>query len=643
MSVLSTAHRERINKILAYSFRPKPRLKISEWSARYRYLAAGASAESGKFQIDRVPYQREMLDDPIDPEVSETFWMIAAQMGKSESMNSIIGYYIDQDPAPILIVYPTLDGGAKYSKKKLTPMINATPRLRDKVRDPRSRDSGNTILDKSFQGGDLTIVGANSPAGLRQLSKKIILCDEIDTYEPTPEGDPIELADARAETFHDAVFLRLSTPTFKGASRIETGFERSDQQYWFCPCHLCGEYQRLTWDMIKWESGKEKEAWMECKSCGGKWQDHHRIQAIQAGEWRATAPFKGVRGRHLNGLYRLIGKKKSYQTYLHEFVAKFKQANAKGREGLMVWVNTFLAETFEDEVEKIDDDSLLKRREPYTPQTLPDDVLYLTAGVDCQVDRLEVEIMGWGQDHENWGIHYVILPGSPLKPDVWQDLDNLLEQTYTTKSGYQLKVRSTCIDSGGEKGVTETVYRYCKPRFRKGIFAVKGGKTREAPVVPQNPTRNNKLKCPVYVLGTASAKDYIFTCLQIEDHGPNYLHFPESLDCGYDGTYFKGLTAEEKRTKIEKGKRTTYYHQTRTRNEPIDLRVYALAARLIRNPNYTALRKKRAQDLPKQKDYQLKDPDEAPEPQEEQEKPKPKPKRRPRQRIKKGKTWATRI
>lgn len=630
---ISPDHRARITRILSYCFRPKPRLKISEWAGKYRYLAAGASAESGKFHLDRVPYQRDMLDDPLDPEVTESFWMIAAQMGKSESMNSIIGYYIDQDPSPILVVYPTLDGGAKYSKKKLTPMINATPRLRDKVRDPRARDSGNTILDKEFPGGDLTIVGANSPAGLRQLSKKIILKDEIDTYQPTPEGDPCELADARAETFHDAVFLNLSTPTFKGASRIETGFEKSDKQYWFCPCHLCGEHQTLTWDMVKWDSGQESEAWMECKHCGGKWEDHHRIRAIQSGEWRSTAPFKGVRGRHLNGLYRLIGKKKAYSTFLHEFVVKFRQAKSKGREGLMVWVNTFLAETFEDEVEKIDDDAMLKRRESYTQQTLPDDAVVLTAAVDCQVDRLELEIVAWGPDHENWGVLYTQLPGSPLKPEVWEDLEHQLDQTFKTKSGFPLKVASTCIDSGGEEGLTETVYRICKPRFRKRWFAIKGSRTREAAIVPKNPSHNNKIKCPVFVLGTASAKDHIFTCLGIEDPGPNYMHFPDNPTAGYDGQYFKGLTAEEKRVKIEKGKRTTYYHQVRKRNEPLDLRVYNLAARLILNPNYTRLRKNRAQNLPDKKEYVIKDPSDPPET-KKRKRPTPKP-------VKKGKGWIT--
>ena len=230
-------------------FKPPPKMNVAEWAEAYRYLGRAVSPEAGKFRLDRLPYQREPMEAFTDETVGETVLMWAAQMGKTELLLNAVGYHIHMNPSPMLAVYPTLDTARKWSTKKLALMLRETPVLHGTVKDPRSRDSGNTVLSKDYAGGFLVIAGSNSAASLRQISCRVVLQDEIDSYEASAgtEGDPCLLADARASNFHDATLIKASTPTIKGASRIEKYFEDSDQRYWFCPCPHCSTFHRLEW------------------------------------------------------------------------------------------------------------------------------------------------------------------------------------------------------------------------------------------------------------------------------------------------------------------------------------------------------------------------------------------------------------
>lgn len=566
--------------------RKPPRLTVSEWCDRHLYLPREGNAEPGKYRITRMPYQRAMLDDALDSSAQEVVWMIASQLGKTACLVGITSYFIHQDPTAILVVYPTLDSAKSWSREKLTPTLKETPALRGLVRDARSRDSENTTLNKKFPGGNITVCGANSPSGLRQRSKRVVIQDEIDAFEVNSEGDPMKQADKRAETFHNAVKIKASTPTIKGASRIEALYKDSDQQQWFCPCPRCGQHQTLKWSQVKWPDGKPEEACYECEHCKAALTDGDRISMILNGEWRPTAPFKGIRGRHMNGLYRVIGRKKSSRSYLHEFAMEAIAAKHRGKFDIMVWVNTFLAETFEDQAEKIEASGLMKRAEAYGPE-LPDDVLVLTAGVDVQKDRLEVEIVGWGKGDESWGVLYAVIPGNALMPATWCELDTLLSKQWQTVSGRSLHITAACVDSGD---FTQEVYTYAKPRFARRIFAVKGSNTAGDPIV-SSLRRSNRMRCPVYRIGTDQAKGLIYGRLKIEEPGPGYMHFPQDRKFGFDENYFSMLTAEEIRTEFHKGFPRRVWIKTRPRNEALDCRVYATAALAILQPDWGLLSK----------------------------------------------------
>ena len=520
------------------------------------------------------------MESLTDPAAASTVLMWGAQMGKTEVLLNTIGYFIDAQPAPMLIVYPTLDVSRKFSQKKLTPMLEESPRIKDAVRDPRTRDSGNTILSKEFRGGSLVVAGSNSPASLRQLSCRVIVQDEIDSFEPSAgaEGDPCFLADARATNFHDAVFLKASTPTIRGASRIEAMFEESDQRHWHCPCPHCGEFQTLKWSQVKWPQDRPEEAYYLCEHCEREINDTQRVQMVMAGKWVATHPERRARGYHLSGLYRIMGRKRQFNSYLHEFAVQFLEAKHKGRESLKVWTNTFLAETWEEKGERVSLTDAMERAEDYKTDPLPAGVGVLTCAVDVQKDRLEYEVMGWGIAEESWGVLRGAIHGDPEKLEVWKDLDDLLSRKWMHPSGSRLSIAAACIDSGW---ATASVYRFCKPRQQRRIYAVKGSNQHGAPLISKRFLKTGRTT--LFMVGGDVAKDSIFARLKNKEAGPRYMHFPKGY--GYTEEFYRQLTAEEVRTRMKNGFPIRYYKKLRERNEALDIRVYNMAALEILNPN----------------------------------------------------------
>ena len=193
------------------------------------------------------------MDAISDPLMRDVVVMAGAQVGKTEMLLNCIGFHVAHDPAPILLVQPTLEMAQAFSKDRLAPMLRDTPTLRGKVKDPRSRDANNTTTHKVFQGGHISLVGSNSPSGLASRPIRIVLCDEVDRYPASAgsEGDPIQLARKRSATFWNRKIAMVSTPTNKGASRIEAAFEESDKRYFFVPCEDCGFEQRLVWSNVR--------------------------------------------------------------------------------------------------------------------------------------------------------------------------------------------------------------------------------------------------------------------------------------------------------------------------------------------------------------------------------------------------------
>lgn len=516
------------------------------------------------------------MDSISDPSIKDIVIMAGSQIGKTEMLLNIVGYHISQDPAPMLVVQPTLEMAQSFSKDRLAPMLRDTPCLKGKVKDPRSRDANNTTTHKVFPGGHVSLVGSNSPSGLASRPIRIVLCDEVDRYPPSAgsEGDPIQLARKRSATFWNRKIVMVSTPTNKGASRIEQAFEESDKRYYYVPCEDCGEEQVLKWSNVKWEKDKPETASYICEGCGSVWDDAKRFRAIRNGKWSAAEVFKGVAGFHISGLY-------SSWTPLSDGVRDFLSAK-KMTETLRVWTNTYLAESWEDQGERVDDFAVAERSEPFG-ELLDSNILVITCGVDVQDDRIELEIVGWGKEEESWSIDYRTLYGDPSTPQLWNDLDIILKSTYKTEDDRTIGIRATCIDSGGH--YTQAVYNFVRPREGKRIFAIKGMAGETRPIVSR-PTRNNIGKIRLFTLGVDNIKELIFSRLKITEVGAGYCHFPDDRP----DEYFKQLASSEKIvTRFHKGFPRREFVKTRTRNEALDCRVYSIGAFSILNLNLNAI------------------------------------------------------
>jgi len=342
------------------TLRPPPELTISDWADQNRRLSSEASAEPGQWRTSRAEYQRGIMDAISDANVETVVIISAAQCGKTEAQLCAVGYHIDQDPAPIMVVMPTERDAETWSKDRFSPMARDTPCLTGKIADPKSRDGNNKILHKRFPGGHLTIVGANAPSGLASRPIRLLMCDEVDRYpfSAGAEGDPVNLAKKRTVTFWNRKIVLVSTPTNKDASRIETAYEESDQRQYHVPCPECGTEQVLVWPQVQWEKNADgthrpETAKYHCVHCDAAWRDEVRWAVVRKGHWQANEPFAGIAGFHLNEIY-------SPWVRLEAMVKAFLSARAGGDEAMKTFVNTSLGESWVESGEAPDWQRLLR-------------------------------------------------------------------------------------------------------------------------------------------------------------------------------------------------------------------------------------------------------------------------------------------
>lgn len=546
------------------------------------------------------------MEAPTDPSVQVTVLIGASQvMGKTEIFNNVLGYHMDWEPRSCVVMYPQIDSAEKYSKKKFTPMVEASPCLARIVKPARTRDSGNTILAKDFRGGSIYFVGANSPASLRGASGAVLLGDEVDSNPPScgAEGDPLELLFKRGESFPRCVKMLASTPTIKGQSVIWEWWESSDQQFWFVPCAKCGQHQVLTWKQVVWPKGEPEKCELVCSVCAGTLNDRQRLEMYFAGEWLATRPFNGVRGFHLNGIYVPWPCHKGFSNRLHQMASEHLRAVKKGEAALQVWTNTFLCELWDVKAEEIDHKPLLERAEGYTPETVPEEVIIVMAAIDVQKDRLECESVGLGEDDETWGIEFRKFYGDTEQDVVWQDLANhLASRRYKRPDGVELPITATAIDMRHKPHKVRALVQRSGLARCFPVYGVGG----DSPILVT--TRFNKhYRLRTFAVCDRLAKDTLFARLRIQEPGPRFMHYPKGQ--GYGEEYFLQLTAEVLKTRKVRGVTVARYEKVRERNEALDIRKYFLAAVDILKPNLTAIARNLNREVGKAgsaKEYQLK-------------------------------------
>lgn len=586
---------------------PPPKLTVSEWADATRLLPETSGARGAKWRTDTVPYLRGIMDAVHEPGITKIAVMKCHQVGGSESLHNVVGYFIEHDPCPMLFVHPTAAVAEEWSKERLADMIRSTPALAAVVREkrtPRGKggEDGSTLQLKMFPGGFLALGGANTPNTFARRSVRIAIGDDVDRFPAVvgEEGDPADLLHNRTTSFYDGLSLYVSTPTIKGG-RIDALYQRSDQRRFMVTCPQCGHENYLTWGdparfRVGFDDRRPETARLECAAeehggCGVHlFEPERRLMIAEAGRrpdhgWRATATAKdrGVVGFHLPAMVSTLGS-----VTLESLVEKWLSARERGKESLRVFVNTALAEGWEERGTRMDPHALMSRREDYGPGVeVPAPAVVLTAGVDVQDNRFELSVLGWGPAGERWLVDHRVVPGDPKRVETRTALLEALTRRYAHASGHQLPISTTCVDTGF---ATEDIYDFVLAYQARRIYATKGigGRSGEPIVGKASEKRYGKSPRPVrlYPVNVDDAKGDVLNSLTLAAPGPGYMHLPLGLDTVHE-EYLAQLCAEHRETRYNRGGVATHFVWVldRERNEALDCAVLALAGFRLLNPN----------------------------------------------------------
>jgi phage terminase large subunit GpA-like protein len=608
---------------------------VPEWADRYRHLAKGAGSRSGRWRTATVEVARGPMLAVTEPGVHTISAMVCTQLMKTALLENVFGYFAHLDPCPILLLQPKEAAAEQFSKERITPMVRATPVLRDLVGSAKTRNAEETLLFKSFPGGFLALAGAGSPDNLARRPIRVLLCDEVDKYVVTREGEPIDIAEERLASFDlNWLSLRACSPTVEGSSRIEAAEAASDQRRASLACPHCGHRQFLDFFRhVHWDKPegvhRPETARIYCEACGTGWSEGDRLRALTTARWHQTRPFTccGERQAPLDAYearWRALPKQggtaaavettwqwwagRRYAVYratcrhcgawavpnqhagfqaskLYSPWQRDKPADVAAKwlaaqgdeEKLQVWWNTQAARPYRQHTGKALALDALIRRAKNWPGVVPEGVAVLTAGLDVQQDCVVLELVGWGHHEESWSIAYEVFEGDPGSDALWDQVDAYLLQRFHRDDGRPFAIEAACIDTGGHH--TQKVYAFCKARLGRKIWGIKGESAQKGarnPVWPtKRPTPAHKASYRPIILGVNSAKDVIRNRLALEEPGPGFMHVPATRDLGW----YQQLTAERLITvKSGVSRYRVWEPIPGRRNEALDCRVYAYGA-----------------------------------------------------------------
>lgn len=603
------------------------RLSLPDWADAHRKLSRKNAARFGDWKTSTVEIARGPMLAVDEPGVETISLMVATQTLKTELLLNTAARLIHLDPCPILVVYPNEDAAQAFSKERLTPMISETPVLRDLVGNPRSRKSENTIEVKHFPGGFVAMVSAGSPMNLKARPVRITICDEVDDFAPTRDGDPILLAEERTATYDElglSLHLRAGSPTGEETSRIWASYQLSDMRKPYVACPYCKHWQYLEFFRhVHWPKNAGVHdtsiaaVFCEMPECNKAWTERQRRDALRNIKWYQTKTFVCCgRGQdpRVNRSWEWVEERKcgyalcvdcgrravsnahagftasklySPHITIPKLAGKWIEAE-KDIESKRTFYNTQLALPYKIDATKIvAAKDIAARRETWA--NVPNEVCVITVGVDVHpggqdnIGRLEYEVVGWSENEESWSLKFDVVRGDPAQTEVWKDLDDILLEPLQREDGRKMKILAACIDSGGHN--TEEVYKFCLHRAARNVWAIKGASDRLgqwSPVWPareQNRTKHRRRVTrhryrPV-VIGVNAGKEAIRQRLLIKEPGPGYCHFPAGRPAGY----FDQLASERLIIERRAGMIIRRWDlPSHLANEALDVRVYAYAA-----------------------------------------------------------------
>lgn len=564
---------------VAKALRPPARLSYSQWASDNFRLSAESSAQPGRFRPWKP--QRGLLDAIGDPTIERVTVLKSVRTGYTKSLVASIGAVAANDPGPVILLMPTDDDARGIVVDEVDPAFRDSPALRGLMRVGRF-DGRNTLTQRALLGGgSLKVLSARSPRNLRRHTARYLFCDEVDGMEVTAEGDPIKLGEMRTLSYPDRKIVIGSTPTDDATSIIARIHAESDQRVFEMPCPHCAERFELLWEHIHWTAEAPDDAHAVCPKNGCIIDERDKPAMVEAGEWRATRPeVKGHAGFKFSSLFSLFAN-----ASWSKLAAEYEKAERAGPSALQVFHNTVLGEVWSNALETISEDALRKRVEGFGiaydtaasrwREEIPGDVMYITAGCDVQVDRIEVTFMGWSEDGQRWILGHEVVRGSTKLETTWLDLDALLQTVWKHPLGGEIGIEAACVDAG-DGNRTQEVIDFCTPRSGRRIVAIKG-RNGPIPVIKASTSKRKRSKGgQLWIVGVDQVKTDIVTAISFEPGKQGCFRFSDALD----GEYFRQLTSERRQVKLLKGRPVIEFVRIGGRNaEGLDCTVYAIAAR----------------------------------------------------------------
>lgn len=579
---------------------PPPRIDTAQWAGQYRHIAKGP--ERGQWRNERTPYLVEPMRcaSAHEPYERVVLWF-ATQLGKSEVLYNAVMQRIHTDPQDMMMVQPTLQDAQDHSSQRFLPTILQTPVMHGKVAVRKSRDESTSWRSRSIQGGfTVFFAGANSAASLASKPLGFAVADEVDKWpaDVDNEGPPLGLLEERMSNFSRRKLIIASTCNIKGQSIIEAEYLASDQRQYHVPCPHCGEAQVLLWGAkeefgIKWLKtatgvARPETAVYVCRHCGAAIEEHNKDVMLRAGVWIPQAPGAGQgkrAGFWLNKLYSPLGWK-SWAALVEEWELAQEKHRTGNSAPLKKFLNSSLAETWEEKGTGADSKSLAARAEDYPTGIVPRGGLMLTMGVDTQPDRLEARVWAFGRGEESWLVDRHIIYGDPnldegTEGSPWTRLSEIRRTPLQHASGAQMVIEATAVDSGGHN--THAVYAYCRHHAHARVLAVKGasqygrpiiGKPSQVDVNWRGASVKNGVK--LWPIGTDTAKHLLYGRMRVTRAGAGFVHVPKAYTVTDE---FEQMTASRLMPVVVQGKASMRWITPQgKREEGGDCMVYAYAA-----------------------------------------------------------------
>lgn len=547
--------------------KPPEELTVSEWAGKYRFLDERSSSMPGKWKNEMTPYLVGIMDEFNNYQTEKIVFCKCTQLGGTEALNNMICFSVAQDPAPMMIVYPTSELADSVVEQRIKPMLKASKETKKHFKERNSNKK-----ELQFDNMYISIVGSNSPSELASRPIRYLFLDEVDKYpnESKKEADPISLAVERTKTFNNRKIYMCSTPTTRTGHIWEEKEKADIEKHYFVPCPHCGEFIELKFSQIRWPDDNEKLSAADkaefaqyiCQECGSTINDSDKMEMLQKGEWRTVkenTKFTKTVAFWINTLYSPFTR--------FSQIAKAYLIAKDDTEALHNFTNSWLAEPWEDTKLKTNAETVMERQTDLPEFVVPEWTRLLTAGVDVQETSLFYIIRAWGE----YLTSQLVTRGQVTS---FRDIERVMNLEYVKPDGTVKLVDLCLIDSGDQ---TDEVYdfaamnsEWCLPS--KGTSSM----VNYFKLSSVNKTSSKAYGMTLALVDGGKYKDMIAGRMKRENGTGSWMVFD-----GIDLEYCTQVTAEHKIT--EKGGggklRTRWVQKTsHADNHYLDCEVYGMAA-----------------------------------------------------------------